>query len=54
MIVPSKRNEVYFSRYERVDVYNDQLIVETPSELTFSTKMFGNVANALKNVGKSL
>ena len=36
-----------------MDVYNGQLIVETPSELTFSTKMFGNVTNALKN-GKSV
>ena len=53
MIFPSRRNAC-ISRYERVDVYNNQLIVETPSKQTFSTKMFGNVANALKNVGKSL
>ena len=43
-----------FSRFECVNVYHDQLIVETPSELTFSIKMLGNVANALKNGGKSL
>ena len=43
-----------FLLYECVNVYNDQLIVETSLKLTFSIKMFGNIANELKNVGKSL
>ena len=38
MIVPQYAQCVVFSRYECVDVYNDQLIVETASELTFSIK----------------
>ena len=35
-----------FSMYGLADVYNYQVIVETPQ---FGIKMFGNVANALEN-----
>ena len=49
MIVPSIRNAVYF---QGTNVANGWLIMETPSELTFSTKMFGNVDNALNKSRK--